>query len=1797
MAGNSLGRAVVEFGASTASLQTDATRAVGIVDKAVADINISLNRAGSAANFSGISSQVNSLKSDFASLQGVIGGVFGVTLGAGLLRQIGAMADEWQTANNRILTTVDSSERLASVQRDVFAIAQQTGGAFDDSAKMYQRLEQSIQSSGKSQVDAQREALALTKTLNQEIVVSGASAGEASRSIMDLVHGLSGGVIHAQQLRPIMRQMPDLAKQIADGLGLSAAQFEEMVHKGLPAEAVLKALAAQAGSIEERFDKLPMTFGRAWQQVTNAVERYVGQASQAGAASGVIKSAMIGLANNIDTVATGVETAGIALAAWLGGKAVTTISGLAISLKDAALAQGAYKTAAIASAEADIANAAAQKAAMAATIAQADARNDLRVAEITGLNQTVAALNTEIAALERDVVASNNVLAAHERLIAAKSELTVATTRVAEVESLMAASQAKATLAEQAETAATVELAAAKQRLAVAQAEATSATGLLSRAGAGLFAAIGGWPTVILAAGAALYYVATAESDAEKAADSLNKSLADSINSYGSSRDAAITSAQGKLQHVEALLKEKQALLEQQRAQEEASVSATTFDGALAQVGAASTQTAHEVNVLEEAVRNARQELEFANVAAGVNSTALANWTDGIRGALAQIDELAPGLQKTTEQLNQQAATYGKGHAAVIEYQRDQELAKLSVGATAQQVDLLKQKLDEQYGPTIKAAQALDASVAASKAHTASLRDERKELTAQKSALADYAQDMHAIGNLQDQLESGLRGPYLAALKQYQKGIDLTAKAWGDAFAAGKADKALLDQLVDVQEALGEQYDETNKQIKDQHDLFAQQAQDLSDLQAVQGLSAQQQDLMLSALQKYHDLQRSHYDFYGAYIQDEQQLKAALDSQLPSYIANAQAIRDITDAEKLAQQAAQDYANIWTSAGNSLASTFGKVLVEGGSLFKSLKDIAKQTVEQIITYFAKLAIINPILNAVFGGAMVAGGGSLLPTLANAAVGSGGGSGLSTSGLLGSAANFSSTASGGTQFSILQPASWVAAGKNLWSGFQSAAGYMQGGQYAGSSMFGTWTNGAQFAGDMGPGWAGASTYNPSMLGTGVAVAGGVYAGYNRFQGSNRDFGGALGGVAYGVGTYSAAIGVGAALSGGIAAGLAAVPVVGWIALAAMLVDKISGGKLFGTSGKVIGGESKIDVGAAGANIDQWYTTKGQSAFFGGAYFKEHHTAADQATIDAVNAFFSAIKKGADSFAAEFKLTMSKVASGTFETVFDKNGKQTGTTTTINGQTYKDETQQQFAERLTAESGILTLKSLGLDVTAYTNQFIADADNYAQVVQDVGNAMAYAYQDITRNKLDISGGNGLQGAYDLTMKYQSGSDGLTDTYQRLAQEAADLRDGVKLLTGQDTIASIEAFLRTAQNVGESLAQTYQRLQQASQQYNQFIAQFEPQATYVDDFEASLSNLRKSEQDAIKQANELAKAAGLEGASTDDLIKIHKYAAKQFADLVTQLQASAQSLAFNLGLSNVGTLDEVNAEIERLQGLAGNASSSVNSFGNAMQTASQKATDAINLLLGNLSPLNDQEKLQKALQAQMQGLVAPDAVLEIGRRLYASSSAYNSLFQQVMAIGDRTGKGSSSSGGGSSSSAASFTAADQARLTALLAERDQLQKVAQLQQYQTLAQQIAEIASAKGEDYMQVISDMGINLKDFEKGLGIANDDALKAYIDNIQAQKDSDGQNTASIVDAIDRVAELLQRVLESPKSPVDGPGSGGAVTVGDEGRSTNSGGNGGRNISDGDAEAIGNALYNALQRPGGGRRPAPNLVTP
>jgi len=778
--------------------------------------------------------------------------------------------------------------------------------------------------------------------------------------------------------------------------------------------------------------------------------------------------------------------------------------------------------------------------------------------------------------------------------------------------------------------------------------------------------------------------------------------------------------------------------------------------------------------------------------------------------------------------------------------------------------------------------------------------------------------------------------------------------------------------------------------------------------------------------------------------------------------AAAAGFYDMSEAAKASQEAAREWQSIWENGAKSISDLFGQLFtgqIKGWKDFGSqLVQIAKQMVAQIISQYMQLKIIGPMQSMMGGGGGGGGWGSLVSAGVSAYTGGGGGGG-GIGGLIGSY-----TGGSGGNGAIGQVGSAYQTGTSMWDGFKSGFNTMWNGSSGVSGYTGTMNMGGPSG--VGTGTAGSYGGYGSALGQGLGIAGGVYAGYNRYQQSDGGVAGAAGAAAYGYGTYAAGM--------GMMAGMAAIPVVGWIAIALMLVDMFSGGKLFGTKGEMKGGSTALNIGAEGANYSTGISLKGQKALFGGAKWTWEDIPQTAEQAEAAKKYFDGMTKTMTEYAEHYGVDAGALLSASFEQKFDKDGKLTGETNSIiAGHEYTGLDEQGFSQAYVSANQLEVLSQ-------FDDKLKGTIDQYLDSVEELNSIAA-----------------GLSQAQDM----------LANGGQFLA------------VTGEQTLSAVVTLAEGMAHGGELIGDAIQRLIQAQAQYDQFVSQFKPQTQFVNEFEAAMSGIKTSWLANIKQANELAIAAGAAGASEKDLANIHRYAAEQAAQALMALEQSAQGLAFSLGLTTIGSLDQVNSEIARLQGKANTGASSVQGFGNAMQSAAQQASDAINLLLGDLSPLNDQTKLQKALEGLRAGTVSQEQVLQIGRRLYASSQAYNDLFSMVTSMG-RRGTASVGGGGptGSSASGGGLTAAERQRLSDLLKEQQTLEAAAQLAQYQTLAKQIAEIASAKGEDWREVLEQMGINIADFEAGLQMT-DEQTDSYIDAQQALLDDNDENTRTIVEAL------------------------------------------------------------------------------
>jgi hypothetical protein len=1087
------------------------------------------------------------------------------------------------------------------------------------------------------------------------------------------------------------------------------------------------------------------------------------------------------------------------------------------------------------------------------------------------------------------------------------------------------------------------------------------------------------------------------------------------------------------------------------------------------------------------------QKQDFSNVTGGDASEAAQR-----AAAKAAIDATA-AMSGETEQLKKLADAH--------------DLTKVAATANAIQERLLKAGSDEEADAILREgdyqlqlAAKVDASTAAKKKHATTTQEAG---AIESMFFADIQRGLQVA----DDYAETFGGKVDPVTKQYEASLKSLGTAQDEVqalMAAGIGDQEKLraewDRLSDGAAALGEATDLLRQK---QELLRGIQSGDANAVQDLEAKWAEESAALRNGADSYDyatERIKYHNQALAAYAEavknaHTQQDLDWLSAHKSALLADADAAAAETVAIKKSAEEMKAWQEIGKQAGDTLANGIGDAVAQATFNFKSMSDLfhsigetmkntAQQIVAAIISQFVKLAVINPILNAIFGGT---GGWSALGTL-------GGGT---ASLITGGAALLAGGSSDSGSFNMGGPSggnSAISTGTNLLGAARGVQSIYNGGLSGvtnGISNFWNGTSGVSgYTGTFNMGGPSGVGYNPqyggygSGFGQALGIAGGAYAGYNEYQRAGGGAAGLVGGAAYGVGTYALGAGVAsAAASTGFAAGVGgavgAVPVIGWVALAAMVVDMISGGKLFGTKGKFNFGEQTLSTSASGATVSAGYDLKGQKPLFGGSTHKWVSTDPGQAAVDAANAFFDAVSKGNEQFAKDLGTKAGEVAAGTFTQTFDKHGNVTKTSDTIAGHTYTGESGDDFQQRVVDETEINTLSAFDANLSTSID------------------------------------------------KYRANVQSLTAVVDALAGAQVAFNGGMKLLAlGTDqSISHLLSWSEANEKFGESVDQTIQRVEQAQSAYDQFVAAFKPVTTYADAFQASLGGIRDEYKANIKQANDLAKAAGAQGASEEDLENIRKHSIAELKQLQTQLEQQNQALAVDLGYTNQGaTPDQIQQQIDAIRNGADEGTSAVTNFGNAMHVAAQRATDAMNLLLGDLSPLTDIQKLQAGLAGLHNGTATADQVLTIGRRLYGSSQQYTDLFNQVKPFAGAPTGGGSTGGGSTGSGNHPLTAADQARISQLEQQKKDAENVARHNEALALAQGIANLSIITGQSYEDIAKSEGYDLEKLEKDLGVTSIDQVKSIIDGYKAQQDSAHEDSLSILGELragfDRVVVAL-----------------------------------------------------------------------
>ncbi|MEM8936036.1 MAG: tape measure protein [Pseudomonadota bacterium] len=193
-----------------------------------------------------------------SALRGLTG-IVAALIGALATREVLEFASAWQETENRLRLVTDSTEELVGVQNDLIAVAQGTFNSFSATANTYAQLARSTEELNISS----SELIAVTETINQTIALSGTTAQSAAAALFQFRQGIAAGALRGQELNSVLEQTPELARAIAEGLGVSIGELRELGEEGqLTAERVIGAIQNQAEAVAEDFNNLEPTIGQ-----------------------------------------------------------------------------------------------------------------------------------------------------------------------------------------------------------------------------------------------------------------------------------------------------------------------------------------------------------------------------------------------------------------------------------------------------------------------------------------------------------------------------------------------------------------------------------------------------------------------------------------------------------------------------------------------------------------------------------------------------------------------------------------------------------------------------------------------------------------------------------------------------------------------------------------------------------------------------------------------------------------------------------------------------------------------------------------------------------------------------------------------------------------------------------------------------------------------------------------------------------------------------------------------------------------------------------------------------------------------------------------------------------------------------------------------------------------------------------------------------------------------------------------------------------------------------------------------
>lgn len=266
-------------------------RAIGELAGSLYDMKAAQDAANSSTDKAAASSSRVETMLNRVSL--AIAGAF--TLQAA--ERIISIADQMSILQARVQRLSPSLDEAKATMASLSSIAAQTGSSLKDTESLWEKLNQSLKSAGVSNA----QVLSLTQTLQKIGTVGGSSAEEISLALRQFGQSIDGGIVRAEEFNSIIEQMPELARTMAAGLGISIGDLRKRMLEGkITAEDALNAIMSQTEKVNGEFEKMPVSVERAKNSLDVAFKNVISDLNESIGLTKSLAGAMVELSNNLN---------------------------------------------------------------------------------------------------------------------------------------------------------------------------------------------------------------------------------------------------------------------------------------------------------------------------------------------------------------------------------------------------------------------------------------------------------------------------------------------------------------------------------------------------------------------------------------------------------------------------------------------------------------------------------------------------------------------------------------------------------------------------------------------------------------------------------------------------------------------------------------------------------------------------------------------------------------------------------------------------------------------------------------------------------------------------------------------------------------------------------------------------------------------------------------------------------------------------------------------------------------------------------------------------------------------------------------------------------------------------------------------------------------------------------------------------------------------------------------------------------------------------------------------------------